>query len=586
MRFLLALICKAFLVMRLFVGPAIQDIWENQDLHLFESAIDLLSYCTMERLSGADWNQAHLLSLAGIYKASLGKVQAASPAALTQYLKARPEINRLLLHLDNDEPGRAAASAIKRLLSSQLSISDEPPRYGKDKGVVLLRKRDIRIVVRLNEKENKRLVTQVQNTALSREAYIRMLINGYVPKELPPLDYYTVMRELHAIGNNLNQLAAKANATGHFDRLVFQQEADRLRESVQRGVALATTAIWDVTDRLKRVIDYVANPEKTILPQTVENGLQQALNYVQDGSKTERQLYVSGINCDPLTAYEQMQRTKRQFQKTDGIMAFHGYQAFAPGETIPEIAHAIGVKLAQELWGERFEVVVSTHLDKQHLHNHFVLNAVSFLDGKRYYDNKASYALLRKTSDRLCREHMLSVIVQPERGKAAHYGEWKAELEKRPTWRGLIREEVDQAIAASMTMTQFFAELRKKGYEVKTTVKHLAIRPPGKERFVRLRSLGDYYTEEALKQRILQNRMPKQAASLSPVRRRRGIIHHGRTAGSRKLKGLQGLYVNKNALRKENLHKGAARALLGRSEGADGGINKQAAGNLSSASPL
>lgn len=105
----------------------------------------------------------------------------------------------------------------------------------------MLRKRDIRIVVRLNEKENKRLVTQVQNTALSREAYIRMLINGYVPKELPPLDYYTLMRELHAIGNNLNQLAAKANATGHLDRLVFQQEADRLRESVQR-IQQAVTA--------------------------------------------------------------------------------------------------------------------------------------------------------------------------------------------------------------------------------------------------------------------------------------------------------------------------------------------------------
>ncbi|WP_246608286.1 plasmid mobilization protein [Paenibacillus agaridevorans] len=104
-----------------------------------------------------------------------------------------------------------------------------------------MRKRDIRIVVRLNEKENKRLVTQVQNTALSREAYIRMLINGYVPKELPPLDYYTMMRELHAIGNNLNQLAAKANATGHLDRLVFQQEADRLRESVQRIQQAVTT---------------------------------------------------------------------------------------------------------------------------------------------------------------------------------------------------------------------------------------------------------------------------------------------------------------------------------------------------------
>ncbi|GGH67932.1 endonuclease [Paenibacillus silvae] len=305
---------------------------------------------------------------------------------------------------------------------------------------------------------------------------------------------------------------------------------------------MATTAIWDVTDRLKRVIDYIANPEKTDLSQEIESGLEQALKYVQDSGKTEKQLYVSGINCDPLTAYEQMQRTKRQFQKTEGILAFHGYQSFAPGEATPEIAHAIGMKLAQELWGERFEVVVSTHLDKQHLHNHFVLNAVSFFDGKRYYDNKASYALLRQTSDRLCREYALSVITHPERGRAAHYGEWKAEHENRPTWRGLIREDVDQALATAMTMTQFFSQLQKKGYEVKTAAKHWAIRPPGKQRFVRLRSLGEAYTEEALKQRILQNKAPKQAMPAPLPRKRKGILY-GKVAGSRKLQGLQGLYV-------------------------------------------
>ena len=147
---------------------------------------------------------------------------------------------------------------------------------------------------------------------------------------------------------------------------------------------MATTAIWDVTDRLKRVIDYAVNPEKTSEGRAGQRGLQLALDYVKSGEKTEKQLYVSGINCDPLTACEQMQRTKLQFQKIEGILAFHAYQAFAPGEASPEIAHAIGVKLAQELWGERFEVVVSTHLDKQHLHNHFVLNSVSFKDGKRY----------------------------------------------------------------------------------------------------------------------------------------------------------------------------------------------------------
>ncbi|CAM3465465.1 relaxase/mobilization nuclease domain-containing protein [Marinicrinis lubricantis] len=306
---------------------------------------------------------------------------------------------------------------------------------------------------------------------------------------------------------------------------------------------MATTAIWDVTDRLKRVLDYARNPDKTTQDRAEPDSLQQALGYATADAKTERQLYVNGINCDPLTAYEQMQRTKRQFQKTDGIVAFHGYQSFAPGEATPEIAHAIGVRLAQELWGERFEVVVATHLDKGHLHNHFVLNAVSFVDGKRYYDNKASYALLRQTSDRLCREHALSVIEHPEPGKAKHYGEWQAERENKPTWRGLIREDIDTAIAASMTMTQFFAALQKQGYAIKTNVKHLAVRPPGKERFVRLRSLGYEYTEEALKERILQNHMPKRQPSLPLPRRKRVVRVRGVWRAGRKFSGLQALYL-------------------------------------------
>lgn len=306
---------------------------------------------------------------------------------------------------------------------------------------------------------------------------------------------------------------------------------------------MATTAIWDVTDRLKRVLDYARNPDKTAQDRAEPDSLQQTLGYATAGEKTEKQLYVSGINCDPLTAHEQMQRTKRRFQKTEGILAFHGYQSYAPGEATPEIAHAIGVKLAQELWGDRFELVVATHLDKQHVHNHFVLNSVSFVDGKRYYDNKASYALMRQTSDRLCREHALSVIEHPEPDKGKHYGEWRAERENKPTWRGLIRDDVDQAIAASMTMTQFFATLRKQGYELKTAVKYVAVRPPGKERFVRLRSLGDDYTEEAIKQRILRNRLPKPPTPVPKRRRRRALVTKGTFRAGRKLSGLQALYV-------------------------------------------
>jgi len=311
---------------------------------------------------------------------------------------------------------------------------------------------------------------------------------------------------------------------------------------------MATTAIWDVTDRLDRVIDYTTNPDKTEnldFNSSDFRGLQEVLKYTVQDAKTEKQFYVTGINCYPETACKQMSKTKLQFQKMDGILAFHGYQSFAPGEATPETAHAIGVKMAQELWGDRFEVVVSTHLDKNHLHNHFVLNSVSFKNGKRYYDNKTTYSLMRQTSDRLCREYSLSVIENPQRGKSRHYAEWKSEQESKPTWRGLIREDVDKAIDESMTFTQFIANLRRQGYEVKTGVKYMAVRPNGKERFVRLKTLGDDYTEETIKERILKNRTPKRPQVLpEPNRKRytvRGCMNIRKT---RKLTGLQALYFH------------------------------------------
>jgi hypothetical protein len=309
---------------------------------------------------------------------------------------------------------------------------------------------------------------------------------------------------------------------------------------------MATTAIWDVRNRLDRVIDYAANPDKTENPDFLSpdfEELRNVLEYTEQDAKTEHQFYVTGVNCDPAIACEQMSRTKLQFQKTGGILAYHAYQAFAPGEATPETAHAIGVKLAQELWGERFEVVVSTHLDKNHLHNHFVLNSVSFMDGKRYYDNKTTYALMRRVSDRLCWEYSLSVIGNPQRGKSKHYAEWKAEQEGKPTWRSLVREDLDKTVTESMTFTQFVAALRQQGYEVKIDVKYMAVRPPGKERFVRLKTLGDDYAEEAIKQRILQNRIPKRPEVLPEPKRKRGIVK-GSFKTARKVSGLQALYLH------------------------------------------
>ncbi len=199
--------------------------------------------------------------------------------------------------------------------------------------------------------------------------------------------------------------------------------------------------------------------------------------------------------------------------------------------------------MAQELWEERFEIIVATHLDKGHLHNHFVINSVSFLDGRKYNDCNASYRLLRQTSDRICRAYGLSIVENPEHGRAKHYAEWKAENEgQRNMAQCAIREDVNQAIMVSMSFQAFIRSMKERGYEVVTSGKYMKVRPQGKERFVRLRSLGDSYTEEAIKQRILRQRMPERPPKPAPP-----SVKRVKVRGDFKLyrvtwKGLRALY--------------------------------------------
>jgi len=206
---------------------------------------------------------------------------------------------------------------------------------------------------------------------------------------------------------------------------------------------------------------------------------------------------------------------KKRYGKEDGIVAFHGYQSFAPGEATPDAAHEIGIRLAKELWGERFQVIVATHLDKEnHIHNHFVLNSVSFADGYRYNDCTDTYMEMRKASDRLCQEYGLSVVENPRRGKSKQYGEWRADKQGKPTWRDLIKKDVDRAIREAMTDRQFFHNLHSMGYEIKLG-KDISVRPPGKDRFFRLaRNFGEEYTLDAICRRILSaGTRPRSKAS-------------------------------------------------------------------------
>ena len=307
---------------------------------------------------------------------------------------------------------------------------------------------------------------------------------------------------------------------------------------------MATTRIWKVDTHLPRVLEYAKDESKTANPSWSKDEYQtmrDVMGYAMDDFKTEQQYYVTALNCNADCAREQMQMTKRQFGKTDGILAFHGYQSFAEGEVDADTAHRIGVELANELWPD-FQVIVATHLNTHCFHNHFVLNSVSFLHGKKFNACKESYAKMRATSDRLCKEHGLSVITEHRAYYPKHYAEWEAEQKEQPTWRSAIREDVDKAVMASMSFQAFIRSLKDMGYEVKTGVKHIAVRPPGKEQFVRLRSLGDSYTEEAIKQRILKQRAPERPPRTEPSKAVRVRVQGDFRLSKVTWKGLRALY--------------------------------------------
>ena len=312
----------------------------------------------------------------------------------------------------------------------------------------------------------------------------------------------------------------------------------------RKGYDMATTRIWAVKSRPDHVLDYATNPGKTANPAWSKGEYQtmrDVMDYAMNDYKTEHQYYVTALNCHADCAREQMRLTKQQFQKTEGILAFHGYQSFAEGEVDADTAHKIGVELAKELWPE-YQIIVATHLNTHCFHNHFVLNSVSFLHGGKFNACRASYAKMRANSDRLCKERGLSVITEHKAYYPKHYAEWDAQEKGQPTWRSTIREDVDKAVMASMSFQAFLRSLKDMGYEIKTGVKHMTARPPGKERFVRLRSLGESYTEEAIRERILKQRAPTCPPRAEPPKILRVKVYGDFRFSKITWKGLHALY--------------------------------------------
>lgn len=261
---------------------------------------------------------------------------------------------------------------------------------------------------------------------------------------------------------------------------------------------MATTKLWHIQGRLKDLVDYVENPEKTVKP-----GLQDFFNvfsYTQNPDKTADGQFVTAINCQKDIALQQMILTKQRYGKEDGYIAWHGYQSFKPGEVTPEQCHALGVELARQMWGDRFQVIVTTHLDKEHLHNHFCVNSVSFKDGGKYNFSKKELKRLRDTSDRLCREHGLSVVEQPH--KAPSRQVWLDEQAGKPTRYNIYRADVQEAIDRSITGRGMVQYLRGRGYIVDSTGPNLKIRLPQYPHFTRLDTLNPQWTNQGIERLI------------------------------------------------------------------------------------
>ena len=257
---------------------------------------------------------------------------------------------------------------------------------------------------------------------------------------------------------------------------------------------MAYTKIIVIHNRLDRCLNYTQDEEKT--------SLETVLDYAMNRDKTEQDCFETALNCDRETAYADMMDTKRRWGKVSRKRkGYHVIQSFAPGEVTPEQAHAIGVELAQRLLADKYEVVVSTHLNKAHLHSHIVFNSVSFVDGSMYRDRISdllggSGVGIRGTSDAICLEPSIS------------RAEWEAEKTGKTNFRGLARADIDTAIANAYTMRSFWGELVKMGYQVKRypQVTHAAVKPPGGARFLRLDKLGAGYSEAEIFSRLTENR--------------------------------------------------------------------------------
>ena len=249
--------------------------------------------------------------------------------------------------------------------------------------------------------------------------------------------------------------------------------------------------------------------------KSIKSTLNKALDYIQNPDKTDGKMLVSSFGCSYETADIEFEYTLSQALQKGNNLAFHLIQSFEPGEVDYETAHKIGKQLADAVTKGQHEYVLTTHIDKGHVHNHIIFCAVDIVNQRKYVSNRKSYAYIRRTSDRLCKEYGLSVVMPgQERGKS--YAEWDAHR-KGTSWKATLKAAIDAAIPQAKDFDNFLRLLQEQGYEVKRG-KYVSFRAPGQERFTRCKTLGEAYTEEAIAERIKGRsveRKPKENHKIS-----------------------------------------------------------------------
>lgn len=239
--------------------------------------------------------------------------------------------------------------------------------------------------------------------------------------------------------------------------------------------------------------------------KTIKSNLQAVINYGKNGDKTDNGVLVSSVNCSVNTAYEEMALTKKFFHKEDKTLGYHIIQSFKGNEVSPKTANQIGKELAEELWGEKYQVIICTHINKENVHNHLILNSVSFIDGKKYHNSNSEIAFMKETSDNLCIKYRLSLVNTPraenERAFRQNHIDY---FNRRDEKMQKIISDIDEAIKTARKYSDFKLSLKAKGYEnIKDTGKYLSLKTPYYSRSVRIdRVFGERYSVQGIKERI------------------------------------------------------------------------------------